>query len=94
MNQTEVSRFNRIFGKRCRATNFYRKNSNEKYINELTAHNVSEKAAKKLMSADRKYLKVTFDSIKKCYGSVESFLQNEMGLTKESLEILREKYLY
>jgi protein-tyrosine phosphatase len=76
------------------ATNIYRESSNKQYIKALTAYGISEKAAQKLMAADRKYLKATFDSLKKQYGSVEFFLQSEMGLTMNNLKILREKYLY
>jgi protein-tyrosine phosphatase len=75
-------------------TNFYRKASNEQFIKMLTSKGVSENAAKVLMSADKKYLKATFDAIKKQYGSMELFLQNEMGLNKENQNILLKKYLY
>ena len=76
------------------ATNFYRKVSNEQNIKALVAQGVSEKAAFRLMTADRKYLKATFDAIRKRYGSIELFLETEMGLTKESTDILKRKYLY
>jgi len=76
------------------ATNLYRKASNEQYIKALSTQGVSEKGARRLMAADRKYLKATFDSLKRQYGSVEYFLQLEIGLTTEKVNILRKICLY
>jgi protein-tyrosine phosphatase len=76
------------------ATNIYRKAINDQFIKAMTAHGASEKAAMIVMSADPKYLRATFDTLKKRYGSVDSFLQKEMGLTPEKIKILTNHYLY
>ena len=39
------------------------------------------------------YLNATFTAITKQYGSIDSFLQKEMGLNKKALKKLKSKYL-
>lgn len=75
-------------------TNVYRQVSNDQYIKLLSTQGVSENAARIFMSADPKYLRATFDSLKKQYGSIDAFLESEMGLNQNDLHRLRSLYLY
>lgn len=76
------------------ATNYYRAPDNEKMMKGMvtTAH-ISEPVARALMTADGAYLDATFDAIRKQYGSVDRYLTAELGLDKEKITILKEKYL-
>ena len=40
-----------------------------------------------------KYLEATFNEIEKRYGSLDNFVENELGLTKNKIALLRSKYL-
>lgn len=83
-----------IIYKDYEATNEYRKGSNQQFIKMLTAQGISEQAAKSMMAADSTYLKSAMDAITKNYGSVDLFLQNEMGLTADKKALLKSKFLY
>jgi protein-tyrosine phosphatase len=50
-------------------------------------------AVKEAISVDPSYIAVTFDTIDKEFGGMESFLLNEMGLTEEKRARLKELYL-
>lgn len=76
------------------ATNEFRKGSNSEFIKMLTSQGLSEDAARKMMAADPKYLKATFDTIKKKYGSVDRFLETEMELDDLKKSQLKSKFLY
>ncbi len=76
------------------ATNEYRKGANEAFIKKFTDHGISEKAAIAMMTANPKYLKASFDSLNKKYGSVDTFLELEMGLTTDKKILLQSKLLY
>ena len=76
------------------ATNEYRKGANEAFIKKFTDQGISEKAALAMMSANPKYLKASFESLNKKYGSVDIFLEQEMGLTADKKALLQAKLLY
>jgi len=76
------------------ATNEFRKDSNEQFIKALIAQGVSEQAARNMMAAKAEYLKAAFDAITAQYGSIDSFLEKEIGLTADRKTLLREKFLY
>jgi len=76
------------------ATNYYRRNENERAIKGLVQlYKIEESVARDLMAARENYLQATFNTIKLKYGSLDSFLENEMGLTKDKRALLQQKYL-
>ncbi|MEI6586766.1 MAG: tyrosine-protein phosphatase [Sediminibacterium sp.] len=76
------------------ATNFYRKNENEKAINAMVKmYRLDESAAKNMMSAKESYLNATFNAIKYKYGSIDNYLRDEMGLTNKKIKLLKSFYL-
>jgi protein-tyrosine phosphatase len=75
-------------------TNEYRKNVNQEAVAKYTSMGVSEAGAKRMMAANPRYLKATFEAIKTQYGSLDKFLEQEMGLTADKKTTLRSMYLY
>lgn len=76
------------------ATNYYRKDENVKAINGMVQYaHMSPETAKSMMSAKKEYLDATFAAIRKQYGSVDIFLRDQIGLNKQQINILRDKYL-
>ncbi len=75
------------------ATNLYRKDENEKMIDEMVGQGMDRKFAEQIMAADPRYLEAAFDAIKRRYGSIDAFLYKELGLDERAKQILREKYL-
>jgi protein-tyrosine phosphatase len=76
------------------ATNYYRAAENEKAISGMMkAYGLTENAARNMMGAKEAYLQATFTSIKNQYGSVDEYLQKEMGLDKKKLKKLRDLYV-
>lgn len=76
------------------ATNEFRKDSNEQMIAMFKQQGLSEQAARNMMAAKPAYLKAAFDAIEKQYGSVDNFLEKEIGLTSGRKSLLRSKFLY
>ncbi len=75
-------------------TNEYRKESNEQFVKMLKAQGLPEAAGRSMMAAKPEYLKAAFDAIEKQYGSMDSFLDKEIGLTAEKRNVLNAKFLY
>jgi len=75
------------------ATNYYRQNENVKAIAGMKKYGISEDAAQKMMAAKPEYLQATFTSIKNKYGTIDNYLQKEMGLSKKDIKKLRAIYL-
>lgn len=77
------------------ATNYYRRNENAKQIAQMIRfYGLNEKTAQSLMGAKREYINATFDEIKKQYGSIDYYLEKEMGLTKKKLKTLKSYYTF
>lgn len=75
------------------ATNYYRAQSNEQYIGGMVQNGIKPEVAKAMMAANASYIQVTFDTLKKQYGSVEQFLVKEIELTPEKMNKLKAKFL-
>jgi protein-tyrosine phosphatase len=76
------------------ATNYYRARGNDSSIKAMAARaNISESVLRAMWSAKGEYLDATFDAIRKKYGSIDSYLTDQLGLDKEKLVKLRAKYL-
>jgi protein-tyrosine phosphatase len=76
------------------ASNYYRRNENEKAIKGMVQfYKVDEKLARDIMSVREDYIRATFTAIKSKYGSIDNYLQEVMGLTKEKRMFLQQKYL-
>jgi protein-tyrosine phosphatase len=75
-------------------TNEYRKQVNEQFVKMLAAQGLPEASGRSMMAANPEYLKAAFDAIKKQYGSVDSFLDKEIGLTADRKKELAKKLLY
>jgi protein-tyrosine phosphatase len=76
------------------ATNEFRKQYNEEFIAKLKDQGLSEPAAKSMMAANPEYLRAAIDAIVAKYGSMDSFLEKEMGLTASKRSTLQSKFLY
>ena len=76
------------------ATNYYRKNENEKAVNGMvTLYGLDKVTASNMMVAKETYLNATFSAIRSNFGSVDNYLEKEMGLTKAKRKILKQKFL-
>ena len=79
-------------------SNYYRFDRNKRNLRKVNLAQyvkpVDPEVLKPLMLVDPTYLNAAVEQIEKQYGSVDSFLVNEYGLTDEKKEVLRERYLY
>lgn len=76
------------------ATNYYRRNENVRAVKGMVKqYKIEETAAQNLMLAKENYLRATFTSIEKQYGTLDAYLEKVMGLSKSSRELLQNKYL-
>ena len=76
------------------ATNYYRRNENEKAMKGMAQrYKLDEATARNLMSAKEAYIQATFDTIKSQYGTIDSYLEKVMALSKEKRALLQQKYL-
>lgn len=76
------------------ATNYYRAAENEKAITGIMkGYGINEAAARNMMAAKQDYLQATFTAIKHQYGSIDNYLEKEMGLDTASRKKLKALYL-
>jgi protein-tyrosine phosphatase len=76
------------------ATNYYRAGDNQKSMDLMVnKYHFSKDVAEAMMGARANYLKATFDAIRSRYGSVDHYLEAELGLTPEKREQLKSKFL-
>jgi protein-tyrosine phosphatase len=75
------------------ATNYYRRNENAKTITQMTKYyGLDEKTASNLMGAKKDYIAATFDTIRAKYGSIDTYLQKELGLNTSKINKLKKAY--
>ena len=75
------------------ATNYYRRNENAKTITQMTKYyGLDEKTASNLMGAKKEYIAATFDTIRAKYGSIDAYLQKELGLNTSKINKLKKAY--
>jgi len=76
------------------ATNYYRRNENAKTITQMTKYyGLDEKIASNLMGAKKEYIAATFATIRSNFGTIESYLEKELGLNAAKINKLRKIYL-
>jgi protein-tyrosine phosphatase len=76
------------------ATNYYRSAENERAIPAMMKGlGLNESSARNMMAAKEEYLQATFTSIRNQYGTIDNYLNEEMGLSKKKLKKLRKLYL-
>ena len=76
------------------ASNYYRKNENEKSIQGMMSfYKLDEATARNLTGVKEDYLAATFTAIKSQYGSIDNYLEEVMGLTPARKEQLRKKFV-
>ena len=76
------------------ATNYYRRNENERAIKGMVAlYKMNQETAANMMAAKESYIEATFNIIRLKYGSIDLFLEMEMGLTAEKRNKLKQKFL-
>ena len=76
------------------ATNYYRQSDNVRMRKMLMDnYHLKEAVVDDVLGVKEIYLIATFDAIQNKYGSVDKFLQSEMGLNKSNLKKLRQKFL-
>lgn len=75
------------------ASNVYLKSFNKEMMSGLAKMSgLSTKELEYKMALKPEYLRVFFDSLKKEYGSIENFLQVELGIGPKEIALLRSKY--
>jgi protein-tyrosine phosphatase len=75
------------------ASNTYRSAENEKMVKMMVEKmHINEKVASDMAAVKAIYLQATFDAIEKEYGSIDKFLQQELGIGPEQVVALRKKY--
>jgi protein-tyrosine phosphatase len=67
--------------------------SNEYYRPTSSLHGLSPDAAQALNTVDRRYLEAAFAAIEKQSGSVDNYFKDQLGLSKQDIALLRDKYL-
>jgi len=75
------------------ASNFYRKKENDRTISILVANGYPKGVAEDLARVKPSYLQTTWDALNKKYGSVDAFLEKELGMGPAEIKQLREKYV-
>lgn len=76
------------------ATGYYRTAENKKTIAAMVQYmHIDENVAMDMLSVKKEYLDASFTTINKQYGSVDNFLQNEIGLDADKIKTLRKKFL-
>lgn len=76
------------------ASNYYRRADNDKMINMMVnSYHLNPEVAKSMMGVKREYIESTFASIRKQFGSIDSFLRSEIGLDDSKLRTLKSKFL-
>jgi len=76
------------------ATNYYRAQDNGRSLQLMVAqYHLNEGVARSMNSASAEYLAATFDAIRKQYGSIDNYLQQQLGLDQQNLALLRKKFL-
>jgi protein-tyrosine phosphatase len=76
------------------ATNYYRAQDNGRSLQLMVAqYHLNEGVARAMNSANGQYLDATFDALRKQYGSIDNYLQQQLGLDQPHLALLRQKFL-
>ena len=76
------------------ASNYYRQQGNDQLKQMLIAnYHIKEEVVDDVMMVKEKYLTATFDTIKEKYGSIDNYLEQEMGLSKKEMKKLKAHYL-
>jgi protein-tyrosine phosphatase len=76
------------------ATNYYRRIENEVTIPYMMkSYGISENKARRVMSADERYLSATFNTIRKEYGSIDVYLEKVLDVDPKEKTKLREKFV-
>ena len=76
------------------ASNYYRMPDNERMKSMLVnTYHMKEAVVQDVLGVKESYIRATFAAINNKYGSMDNYLQKEMGLDKKSGQILRKKYL-
>lgn len=75
------------------ASNVYLRPMNKKMLAPLAKMSgMTEQEVENSMSLKPELLRAFFDGLKKQYGSIENFLQQEMGIGAKEIALLRKKY--
>jgi protein-tyrosine phosphatase len=76
------------------ATNYYRAQDNGRSLQMMVAqYHLNEGVARAMNGAEPQYLDATFDAIRRQYGSIDNYLQQQLGLDRQHLTLLRQKFL-
>lgn len=75
------------------ASNIYRKDANEQMVKMMAQAHINEQVAKDVAAVKPAYLQATFNAINKQYGSMDNFMEKELGIGKKEKQLLKSKYL-
>jgi protein-tyrosine phosphatase len=74
------------------ASNHYRAGANEQMVAKMVnSYHLPEDLSRQLMLVKENYLMATFNAIKQQYGTIDHYLETEMGLTAEKRQLLKSK---
>lgn len=75
------------------ASNYYRQSDNNRMIQMISSFGVAKNVAESMIAVKPSYLDATWQAIIKRYGSIDAFLEKELGVGSKEKEILQKKYL-
>jgi protein-tyrosine phosphatase len=76
------------------ATDYYWRTASAKMVGVMVQNmHVNEQVARDMGAARREYIRTTFDTIRKQYGSVDKFLRGPVGLDDAKIAALKAKFL-
>lgn len=74
-------------------SNYYRYETNLAFGDKMAQYGITPEIAPLLMGVKPEYMDAIFSALANQYGSVDSYLETELGVTAEVKSLLREKYL-
>ena len=75
-------------------SNYYRNARINRSLKKSALAGISQRITQPLVEVDETYLAAALQAIDDKYGSMESFLEEEFGLTEARLQTIRDRYLY
>lgn len=78
------------------ATNRYVESETQNIMDALASFGLGDKLDKSIHvinSADPRFLQAAFDAVEKSYGGLDAYVRNQLNVTEEKRDALRERYL-
>jgi protein-tyrosine phosphatase len=75
------------------ASNYYRKTDNNRMIQMISSMGINANVAASMVMVKTSFLQATFNKIIIQYGSIDTFLEKELGIGAKEKAILQSKYV-